>query len=157
MKKKLFFIILLVAVFLVVAGPVFLLFYLSPLNTLLAFSSTKNVQGSVIDCETKAPIADADVSINGIGWGWDNNQLIWDKSYTLTSESNENGVFNINYKIGNSLVTKKEGYLPAQNYISANTTIIVGLRKNINVADKSEWTYDCRLASECEKTRMECK
>jgi hypothetical protein len=133
-----------------------LLFYMSPVSTFFSLSSAKQVSGVVVDCETAEPISGVSVAMYGLGWGWSKNGgLIWDKEYSASDVSTTTGSFQVNYKIGTALVARKDGYLTARAFVDNGSTLEVKLRKIGPGLDSSESTYNCRLESECYKSRTE--
>jgi hypothetical protein len=127
-----------------------------PLSTVFSLQKTKHISGTVMDCETNEPITDAAVSIYGNSWGWsDAGGLIWDKEYSATTQSTLSGAFTLEYILGTSVVTRKDGYYTAQNFIEGGAMVEVGLRKINDLQPATERTYTCRFESECVKSRIE--
>ncbi len=156
MNKKIWWII--GSILLVVAGSVVLvqiafIVMISPLSTLFALSTTKTLSGSVIDCQTQQPIENAEVTVYGTGWGWDNG-LIWDKSYSSQARTAADGKFSLSYSLGNVVITRLDGYHMAESYTGSDQTTIQ-LLKITDLAKSSERTFNCKLSSECYKTRIE--
>jgi hypothetical protein len=138
---------------LTVAG---LLIFISPASTLFSLASEKNISGTVVDCETHQPISDVETTVHGNGWGWsESGGLVWDKEYSASDSSNELGDFSINYKLGTAFVARKEGYLTARSFVDDGATVEVGMLKTPLGYDSSDSTYNCKLESECYKTRVE--
>lgn len=122
--------ILLLVFLLLFIFPAIVVFYIvGPLPTLISFISSKQISGKVYDCITNMPIENVEVSISGMEWGFINGQLVWDKFYSKTTNSNSEGNYFINYNIGSSLVAKKEGYLQAYDYGSNGQKNRYGLIK----------------------------
>ena len=114
----------------------------------------KVVAGHVVDCQTNAPIAGADILVSQSGWGFSNGSLVWDRTYVYRATSDETGSFELTYNVGSSanIGVHKDGYLQAQQYEEARAGILVGLLKG----DKpTERTYYCKLSSQCFVTRVE--
>ncbi len=158
MKKK---VLIGVGVIFIIIGVVYasiaagLLIALSPLSTLYNLHTGKSISGVVVSCDTGLPIAAAEVAVYGAGWGMSNGKLIWDKSYGSTTQTDSSGRYDLTYKLGTSLQTKKEGYLTAQNHVKNGDTVQVKLREITADVDPTELTFDCRLSSECYKLREE--
>lgn len=132
-----------------------LFIFLSPVRTVVQLALEKEVTGTVLDCVTNTPVAGANVEIHGNGWGFSNRSLIWDKGYSSETTSNELGLFQLQYKVGKSVTTRAEGYHPATTYVSAGDARTIRLLPiQESDADPTERTYDCRLASECNKTAV---
>lgn len=148
-------VISLIGIFYIVA-PLVLLAFVGPLPTLFSLNSTKSVTGVIVDCESSKPIGEASVTLYGNGWGWgENGGLLWDKTYSSATISNSTGAFTIQYKLGTSLVTQKDGYHTAQNFVKNGEQVDVRLRKITDPQLSNQRTYNCMLESECYKTRIE--
>ncbi len=114
----------------------------------------KIAAGHVVDCQTNAPIAGADVSVIQIGWGFNNGSLVWDRSYVYRATSDDTGRFGVTYNVGSSanIIVKKEGYIDAQQYEDENSNIAIRILRGNK---PMELTYNCKLSSECYVTRTE--
>ena len=133
-----------------------LLIFISPASTLFSLASEKSISGTVVDCETHEPISNVETTLHGNSWGWsESGGLVWDKEYSASDTSNELGNFSINYKLGTAFVARKEGYLSARSFVDNGATVEVGMRKTLPGLDSSDSTYNCKLESECYKTRVE--
>lgn len=128
-------------------------FPISPLNTIFNLSYYKQVSGYVFDCADGQRISNANVILSGTGWAW-NDGPIWDKEYISSVPSVQGGNFNLKYHIGNKLFVEKEGYLKATADIPPNEDIKIGVVKRTNENKNELTTYDCKLQSECLKTKV---
>ncbi len=84
------------------------------------------IEGKSVDCNTNNPIADVQISTNQSGWGFSNGQLVWDKDYITTAQSDASGLFKLSYKVGDSadIKARKEGYITAEQFESPATGIV---------------------------------
>ena len=105
------------------------------------------MSGVVVDCQTGTPVADAEVSINQRGWGFDKH-LVWDKDNVSRGRTDRAGHFTISYRIGGvaHIRVQKEGYLTAEQFEQPRGDVVVRMLQGSNPA---EVTYNCRLSSEC--------
>ena len=112
--------------------------------------SEKTISGNVLDCETNEPIPNAEISINQRGWGRSpaTNEVVWDKDYIITSQSDDSGYYEISYKVGSSahIRAKKEGYIKAEQFEYPGQEINIRMLRGNKL---TEATYNCKLSSEC--------
>jgi len=114
----------------------------------------KAVSGYVLDCGTNDSIVNAEVSVNQVGWGFENGQPVWDKSYVTNVRSDSRGYFRIAFDVGSSahLTALKDGYLTAEQWEYPGDSIAIKMLKG---DDTSERTYNCKRSSECLSCRKE--
>lgn len=148
MNKKLLYFIIVIGVVLVLPV-VFIFYYVGPLRTIVELATNKAISGKIYDCTTNEPIQNAQITIAGTGLGFRDKLFVWDKAYFKTDKSDSQGLFRINYSIGTEVTVNKDGYLQAYYYTSPSKNVDIGLLSNINVQDKNERTYQCKLESEC--------
>lgn len=108
----------------------------------------KDIKGYVFDCETNEPIEESVVSTNQSGWGINNGQLVWDKSYKTFTNTDERGYFELSFDVGDSakIHVKKEGYFSAEQFESPGDDIKIGMLKGGGALD---YTHNCHPLSEC--------
>lgn len=154
MNKILIPVTLVLGIIGVIGFVAFLIWYpISPLNTVFNLLFQKQVSGIVYDCHTAEPIAGAAVTIVGTGWGW-NESLVWDETYLSQSKTLEDGSFNMSYNLGTELSAEKDGYLKAQKYTYPDTQLKIGMVKKTNDNSSELLSYDCKLFSQCFKTKV---
>src|SRR3989338_3949845 len=93
-------------------------------------------------------INNAEVSVNQVGWGFQNGNIVWDKMYVNSVHTDSLGYFQILYRVGSSanLMSKKAGYITAQQYEYPAEDITINMLKGYK---PTEVTYNCKLSSEC--------
>ncbi|OGI60536.1 hypothetical protein A2641_03315 [Candidatus Nomurabacteria bacterium RIFCSPHIGHO2_01_FULL_37_25] len=108
----------------------------------------KVISGYVRDCGTNEVINNAEVSVNQVGWGFQNGNIVWDKMYVNSVHTDSLGYFQILYRVGSSanLMSKKAGYITAQQYEYPAEDITINMLKGYK---PTEVTYNCKLSSEC--------
>ena len=146
--KKLFFWGIVIGVCLLVIGWLAVVLEIGILRTWWDLRNEKSVAGSVYECETGEVISDAKVSVSGVGWGWVGDRLVWDKVFSVSDISDDEGGYLINYFVGNNLGVTKEGYLEAYGFVGDEDFLEVGLIRE-NDFNKGERTFECKLESEC--------
>ena len=114
----------------------------------------KTISGFVFDCQTNNAVVNAKVSVNQIGWGIDNNRLVWDKSYVYDTQSDTAGFFKISYRVGNSakILASKDDYITAEQFEHPKDGVMVKLLRGNKPL---EVTYNCKLLSECLQATIE--
>lgn len=152
MKNKRAHWFVIIGICILLALPIIFIFYfVGPLHTLAKLATHKTISGKIYDCTTGKPIEDARVSISGVGWGFRNNSLVWDKVYSESGTSNSQGNYEIDHTLGTELAVQKDEYLRAYFYSEPSEKVDIGLISNLNVPDNTERTYQCKLESECYK------
>ena len=124
------------------------------------------ITGSVVD-ESGNALSDVTVWACYSGWGWaeEVGYLVWDKNYcSETTQTNHDGLYVITFKgpVSSRLKARKEGWVQTQDYIPANSRIVLTSREDYGVrlrteakqrvqehqrrrAEESETDYYCRV------------
>lgn len=129
---------------------IFIFYYVGPLNTILVYITNKKIYGKVFDCKTGTPIENAVITISGVGWGFRDNLLVWDKVYSKSGKSDAQGNYSIEYNLGTEIIAEKTGYLHAYDY-GSNKNVNIRLLDKKFVTTTDDRTYNCKLYSECYK------
>ena len=124
------------------------LFIVTPLLCACYPRTEKTISGEVYDCTTHLPVAGAAVSTQQTGWGFSNDQLVWDKTYTTSATSDTQGHFTIAFSVGDAakLHVAKEGYHTAEQFETPGSLVHIGLLPAGSVRD---FTHNCRLIADC--------
>ena len=118
------------------------------------FRGEKFISGYVADCQTGQPIESVEVGVYQSGWGKsDEGSIVWDKNYEYIDHTDENGFFNIAYRVGTSakIRAKKVGYYSAEQWASPNSEVTIRMLMG---KDPLEYTNDCKFYSECLVCKM---
>ncbi len=88
------------------------------------------IEGRVIDSASGEPLAGVTVAVSNRGWGFHDDELVWDKDHIYPTTSDSTGQFRIVYKVGSSahVIATADGYDTYDGWHDSNTSITIHLK-----------------------------
>jgi hypothetical protein len=101
------------------------------LLALSACRTSKTITGTIVDYDTRQPIAGATIRISQTGWGRSNGSVVWDKTFDTTAASDSAGAFVATYSVGSSahLSAWADGFSEFEQWYEPGAHVAIRLKR----------------------------
>ncbi|CAI2719386.1 carboxypeptidase-like regulatory domain-containing protein [Nitrospina watsonii] len=98
---------------------------------LTACSGEHVIEGTVVDYDTREPVAGVRVQAHQTGWKITRDSVTWDHTYTFDTVTDQRGKFRLVYDVGNSakIQVARKGYVPFTHWYEADSTPVLKIKR----------------------------